>query len=222
MHLVPTPGTMEPRILETRDLGLMDYVAAHSLQKKLVEEKKLAPNTPDYLLLVEHPDVYTYGRKSKNPDRSLCFVDIERGGEDTFHTPGQIVGYPILSLDPAERDLHHYLRNLEAVLMDTLNDFGVPSFRRDNATGVWVTGEKKIASLGVAVSGWVTYHGFALNVDNDLSGFTKISPCGFKASVMTSLKEVMGAHCPDKESIKSGIRRHFSRRLGRTETPLTV
>ncbi len=195
--------------LEIRDLGLMAYEEAYALQKELVAQKRSDASLPDYLLLLEHPPVYTSGRKSQL-DPSVEKVAVERGGEDTFHNPGQLVAYPILSLNEAERDIHKFLRKLEDVVILTLADFGVAAERRVGATGVWIRGEtKKIASLGVAVSGWVTYHGLALNVSNDLKGFTRINPCGFEASVMTSLTERLGDQCPSLSEVKRALENRF-------------
>jgi lipoyl(octanoyl) transferase len=195
--------------LEIRDLGLVAYDEAYALQKELVALKRSEPTYPDVLLLLEHPDVYTSGRKSRS-ESAVHKVAIERGGEDTFHNPGQLVAYPILSLREKERDLHKYLRSLEEVVIGTLSDFGVEGERRHGATGVWIRGEnKKIASLGVAVSGWVTYHGLALNVSNDLTGFDGINPCGFQPSVMTSLEQRLGADCPAMSEVKRALENRF-------------
>lgn len=172
------------------DLGLMDYQTAYEKQLELVRNIK-AGVISDTLVLVEHLDVYTYGRKSKEPIPAHLpnVIAVERGGEATFHNPGQLVAYPILSLQEGERDVHSYLRRLEDLAIAVLERFGVKGERRSGATGVWIQGkQKKIASIGVAFSSWVSYHGIALNVENDLSGFQNINPCGFDASVMTSIK----------------------------------
>jgi len=195
--------------LDIRDLGLIAYEEAYALQKDLVAQKRQDVSLPDQLLLLEHPDVYTSGRKTKVAAQ-VPTVSVERGGEDTFHNPGQLVAYPILSLGEDERDLHKYLRRLEEVVMASLADFGVHSTRRPGATGVWIAGEaKKIASVGVAVSGWVTYHGVALNVSNDLTGFSRIHPCGFDANVMTSLAERLGDKCPSLSEVKRVFENRF-------------
>jgi lipoyl(octanoyl) transferase len=195
--------------LEVRDLGLIDYEQAYVLQKEIVSQKKDDPHLPDVLLLLEHPKVYTAGRKSKSA-AGVETVSVERGGEDTFHNPGQLVAYPILSLREGERDLHKFLRSLEEVLIGTLARFRIPCERREGATGVWIRGQdKKIASLGVAVSGWITYHGTALNVSNELDGFSRINPCGFQASVMTSMKEQLGERCPSLSEVKQAFQGRF-------------
>lgn len=201
------------------DIGLSDYDAVYSMQLDLVERKKKSKVGHDYLILVEHPDVYTYGRKSKVKapmDFSNVFF-VERGGEVTYHNPGQLVGYPILSLKESERDLHLHLRRLEWTIIDVLLDFGIEGERREGATGVWVAGkDKKIASIGVAVSAWVTYHGCALNVSNELAGFSRINPCGFNPRVMTSMQAELGSKCPSLMDVKNSFLDHFSENFGRS------
>lgn len=180
------------RQVEVLDLGLQDYKAVYLRQLSLVENRK-AGKVGDALVLVEHPDVYTFGRKNKDSVpplvRSIAF-EVERGGEGTYHNPGQLVAYPILKLQTGEQDLHLHLRRLEETVIQTLKEFSISGERRSGATGVWIEGApRKIASVGVAVRSWITYHGVALNVCNDLSGFKKINPCGFDASVMTSMEK---------------------------------
>lgn len=202
------------------DKGLEPYPVTYQHQLDLVRAKKHRVLTDDILILVEHPDVYTYGRKSRGVSGVAGFPSfaIERGGDVTYHNPGQIVGYPILSLNPEERDLHRHLRRLEDWLIETLGHFGVLAERREGATGVWVSGkQKKIASIGVAVSSWVTYHGFALNVSNELQGFSRIHPCGFPAEVMTSLNCELGQKSPSLAEVKKalirGFPKHFHRQI---------
>lgn len=200
------------RLLEIVDLGLSDYGTAYQRQRDLVRDKKTNPDLSDVLFLVEHPDVYTYGRKSKEPPPAWLpnVFGVERGGEVTFHNPGQLVGYPILALDEGERDVHRHLRRLEQLLIDVVESYGVKAGRREGFTGVWVgDGKRKIASLGVAFSGWVTYHGFALNVSNDLAGFSRISPCGLPSEVMTSLARETGASGLEMTEIKARISSGF-------------
>lgn len=190
----------------------MPYRAAWALQKELVAAR-LAGEAPDTLLLVEHEPVITVGRGAKGSylasgvwrvppqpgdSADACFValpggaraeviDVERGGQATYHGPGQLVAYPIVHLREGRRDLHAFLRALEQAVIDTLAELGLAAGRKPGATGVWIDGERKICSIGVAASRWVTYHGLALNVDPDLSHFAAINPCGFDATVMTSL-----------------------------------
>lgn len=209
------------RSLHIIDLNILDYESAHRLQLETMEAIRSGSQEEDVLFLVEHPPVYTFGRKSKND--SLLFGDaatfeIERGGEATYHNPGQLVVYPILKLENEERDVHGYLRKLEQSIIDTLSDFGLDSEAVPGATGVWLKSpKKKIASIGVAVRGWVTYHGIALNVENDLSGFKNINPCGFSAEVMTSLKDSIGSSSPSMELVKNRyvgkFLSHFPRNL---------
>ena len=181
------------------DLGKRDYKEAWKLQLDLVA-RRACDEIPDVLFFVEHPHVYTVGRKSHDQRRALrvggesilCYA-IERGGDVTYHGPGQLVGYPIFKLSEQERDLHGYLRDIERVLIHTCADFGISVDRRRGLTGVW-TNEKisrKIASIGVAVKHWVTYHGFALNVSTNLNFFHPINPCGLDASVMTSMEHYL-------------------------------
>ncbi len=187
------------------DLGQREYRSTWELQQRLVDER-IADQIPDVLILVEHPHVFTLGRRG---DRSnflsseLPVFHVERGGDVTYHGPGQIVGYPILKLAGPEQDIHGYLRRVEEVLIRTLRDFGVRAQRSQKQTGVWV-GDKKIASIGVAVKAWVTYHGFALNVNTDLTYFGKIRPCGLEPSVMTSMKELAGSPA-SMEDIKTKL-----------------
>lgn len=197
------------------DLGLFQYEKAYQYQKNLVEKKKSDPGLPDTLLLVEHPEVYTYGRKSvaveregdKEEAKEKSFI-IERGGEATFHNPGQLVCYPIMRL--INKDVHQYLRKLEGVIIAVLKDFKINGERKEGATGVWVAEKKrKIASVGIAVSGWVTYHGTALNVSNDLRGFHEIQPCGFSAEVMTSIEKERSM-APKMSLVKESFVEHFS------------
>jgi len=177
------------------DLGLRPYAEVWELQKQLVE-RVAAGESGDVLLLCEHPAVITLGRKSTIESDVLDagrfpIFPVERGGEATHHAPGQIVGYPILYLEESERDLHRVLRNLEEINIRALARQGIEAGRRSGLTGVWV-GDRKVTSVGLAVRKWVTYHGFALNVSNDVSGFDAIRPCGLTAEVMTSVEGLLG------------------------------
>ncbi len=185
--------------LTVRDLGRMAYREAWALQKRVVEARRQGSG-PDTLLVVEHESVVTVGRgmQGSAPAGALDVVEVERGGQATWHGPGQIVVYPIVKLAEGRRDLHAYLRALEQALIDALAGHGLGAGRRDGATGVWIDGARKIASLGVAADRWVTYHGLALNHETDLSGFAAISPCGFDASVMTSVRAELGRGAPGR------------------------
>ncbi len=197
------------------DLGTKEYLETYDLQKAWVERKKAAASEPDLLLLVEHPEVFTYGRKCgavTQINDGKKRVAIERGGDVTFHNPGQLVCYPLLQLEGIERSVPVFLRKLEEVLILTLANFGIEAGRKPSFTGVWVgNNERKIASLGVAITRWITYHGSALNVDNDLSGFFEINPCGLPSSIMTSMKKELGEECPSISEVKVAYVRHFSK-----------
>ncbi|MEM9807319.1 MAG: lipoyl(octanoyl) transferase LipB [Cyanobacteria bacterium P01_D01_bin.56] len=175
---------IQDRKLIVQDLGLIAYEVAWNYQKKLVSSRKENRALDDVLVLAEHPPVYTLGTAAKtefvhfdlhSPEYDI--YRVERGGEVTYHCPGQIVGYPILNLDRHQRDLHWYLRQLEAVIVNVLAHYGAVGERIDGMTGVWVDGYK-VAAIGIKVSRWITMHGFAVNVCPNLSGFERITPCG--------------------------------------------
>lgn len=177
--------------MDFRWLGRVNYAEGLSLQEELVEQRHKGL-IEDTVLLLEHDPVYTIGRTRdrsslRNPD-SLPFPVIEtnRGGQATFHGPGQLVGYLILDLNAYGRDLHHYLRELESLLIDFTAKFGITAQRRDGLTGVWID-NRKLASIGVGVRKWISMHGFGLNISSDLSGYEAITPCGISDVVMTSL-----------------------------------
>ncbi len=200
-----TSPALERRTLEVARLGRVGYARALALQADLVR-RRAADEIPDRLLLLEHPHVVTLGSRARRDhvlatDAQLRARGVElfragRGGDVTYHGPGQLVGYPILRLDSGRRDLHRYLRDLEEVLVRALAAFGVRAERADGLTGVW-TGGRKIAAIGIRVSsGWVTSHGFALNVDPDLGRFASIVPCGVRDRGVTSLAACTGASVP--------------------------
>jgi lipoyl(octanoyl) transferase len=180
--------------LWVRWLGRLDFADALKLQEKIVAQKRSDPNAANTILLLEHDPVYTIGR---TPDQSSLrgglhlphpFFRINRGGQATYHGPGQLIGYPIVDLRHWGQDLHKYLRWIESVLIEFLSRFGIEAQRREGLTGVWVR-QRKIASIGVGVRHWVTMHGFALNVRGDLSPFDQITPCGISNVVMTSIEK---------------------------------
>lgn len=176
-----------------RDLGLKEYEEVWNLQRKLVFERGEG-TAPDTVLLCQHPPVYTIGRSSKQeiPEGLPYPVHkVERGGDLTFHGPGQLVGYPILKLSEHGLKPRSYMHALEAVLSEAIRPFGVKAETVKGFTGLWV-GRKKLASIGVAVRGGVTYHGFALNVNNSLAPFRLIHPCKLESDVMTSMHKVLG------------------------------
>ena len=178
-------------------LGRMDFATALALQEEIVLKKRRDSSMEDQLLLLEHEPVYTIGR---TPDQSSLlgaghlphplFV-INRGGQATYHGPGQLMGYPIIDLRRCGQDLHKYLRWLEQLLIDLLAENGITASRRESLTGVWV-GNRKIVSIGVGVRHWITMHGFALNVSGDLSPFNHIVPCGIDNVAMTSMEKETG------------------------------
>nr|WP_199290602.1 lipoyl(octanoyl) transferase LipB [Synechococcus elongatus] len=179
--------------------GCLDYAQVWAWQRQLQDNRRNNPDRPDVLLLLEHPAVYTLGRGSSlahlkfDPQHPPAPVyRIERGGEVTHHAPGQLVGYPILNLRHHRCDLHWYLRQLEAVLILVLANYGLTGERIEGLTGVWVEG-KKLAAIGIQVSRWISLHGFALNVCPDLAGFEAIVPCGISDRAVGSLVEF----CPD-------------------------
>lgn len=207
------------------DLGVRAFADVWQLQLDLVAARQ-REEIPDTLLLVEHPHVLTMGRSARNQNvlapADMPIFQIERGGDVTYHGPGQLVGYPIFQLREAERDLHLYLRRLEEALIGALAELGIPGGRNPGWTGVWTEGvepRRKLASIGVAVkSRWVTYHGFALNVSTDLSRFGAINPCGLEATVMASISSTLGRTVAVAE-VRPIVVRHLERVFGRILTP---
>ncbi|MBI3405314.1 MAG: lipoyl(octanoyl) transferase LipB [Acidobacteria bacterium] len=186
------------------ELGLMGYSAAWDLQRRVVAGRK-ANHIPDVLLLCEHPHVITLGRNGKREhllasehllrQMNVEFAETDRGGDITYHGPGQIVGYPILNLNEHRRDVEWYVRQLEEVMIRSAADYGVEARRVAGKTGIWVdsaTGEEKLAAIGVHISRWVTSHGFAFNVSTDLRYFDLIVPCGIRDKRPTSLEKLLG------------------------------
>lgn len=209
------PHTRDPRHardarspLLVRDAGRIGYAAAHAWQQRLVDERA-RDASGDVVLLCEHESVITRGRGT-SADFLLIprfpVVDVERGGEATYHGPGQIVAYPIVALAEGRRDLHAWMRALEQAGLDALAACGLPAARRPGATGVWTSdGERKLMSIGVAARRWITWHGLALNHDPDLSHFGVIRPCGFGAEVMTSVRAELGAACPSRATLAAAL-----------------
>ena len=191
------------------DLGTAPYREVWARQLALVEQRQTG-QAPDTLIVVEHPHVFTLGRRRESKQNVLApgdveVVEIERGGDVTYHGPGQLVCYPIVLLEDGERDLHAFLRNLEEAVIKTCARAGVVADREPGKTGVWTTtalGRKKLCSMGIACRKWVTFHGLALNVTTDLSYFARINPCGFEASVMTSLDELVAV---DPAAVKAAL-----------------
>jgi lipoyl(octanoyl) transferase len=199
-------------------LGRVDYTEALELQRRLARDRISGALPQDVLLLVEHNPVVTLGRSSKEKHllssaeflagRGVELFEVERGGDVTFHGPGQLVGYPIFDLKRHKQDLHWYLRQLERALIEALGEYGIPGERSTGYTGVWTRG-KKIASIGVHARDWVTWHGFALNVTTDLSYFDLIVPCGISGVVMTSMARELGSE-PSAEKVMASVTTAFA------------
>ncbi|WP_233718361.1 lipoyl(octanoyl) transferase LipB [Nostoc mirabile] len=198
--------------------GLMPYLEAHGWQRSLLTERIHDPSLDDVLILLEHPPVYTLGQGSNSDflkfhiDKGLYDVHrVERGGEVTYHCPGQLVGYPILNLQRYRKDLHWYLRELEEVIIRVLAVYGLQGERIPAFTGVWLQG-RKVAAIGIKVSRWITMHGFALNVCPDMTGFERIVPCGISDKPVGSLAEwIPGITC---EEVRFYVAQSFAEVFG--------
>ena len=210
---------MAERELWTVSLGRLSYAEALELQRSIARDRISGAISQDVLLLLEHPPVVTLGRgaKEKNlvasPDylqsKGVELFEVERGGDVTFHGPGQLVGYPIIDLKRHRQDLHWYLRKIEEALINTLADYGIPGERNTAFTGVWTRG-RKIASIGVHARDWVTWHGFALNVTTDLSFFDLIVPCGIDGVVMTSIARELGLEDVAAQDVRDRVTAKFA------------
>ncbi len=189
------------------DLGLVSYEKAYDLQRKLHKFRREG-RIDDVLILLEHEPVVTIGRGGERHNilvsdellqsKGIRVFEIDRGGDVTLHCPGQLVGYPILDLKIYGKNIHKYLRNLEEVIIRSLKVYEIDGQRIENHTGVWV-GEKKIASIGIGIKGWITFHGFSLNINSDLSYFSLIRPCGFESRTVTSMSEILGSRVEPKD-----------------------
>ena len=180
--------------LDHRDWGRREYGAALVEMRQLHAARRRG-EIPDTLVLVEHPPVITVGVQGREGDvlpEGIPVFDVERGGKSTYHGPGQLVGYPIVDLEPRGRDVRHYVRDLEEIVIQALAEQSLAAGRVEGQRGVWVAGRRKIASVGIAVESWVAFHGFALNVDPDLSVFRSFRPCGLSGDVMTSVSRERG------------------------------
>ena len=221
-----------------KDLGHKDYKETWNYQESLFEEivelkrKNRAENTdlptPNYFLFVEHPHVYTLGKSGHIENllideaalakKGATFYKINRGGDITYHGPGQIVGYPIIDLENFFTDIHKYLRSLEEVIIRTLADYGIKGERSEGETGEWLDVgtpfARKICAMGVRASRWVTMHGFALNVNTDLGYFDNIIPCGIRGKAVTSLNVELSKEKVDTEEVKTLILKHFEEIFG--------
>jgi len=198
--------------LKVMDLGMSSYETVWGLQKEL-QARRISGKIGDHLLLVEHEPVYTLGKIShkshllRSNDYGISVIQTDRGGDITFHGPGQLVGYPILDLHRYRRSVSWYMRSLEKIIIDVLSDFRINADRKKGLTGVWIQDEK-VAALGVRISRWVTMHGFALNVDPDLSFYEGIIPCGIRDLGVTSMATLLG-HDIDMSAVKKALVNHF-------------
>lgn len=231
--------------VQFQDLGLKDYKETWDYQEKLFQEileiksqnrknEKNQQETPNYFLFVEHPHVYTLGKSGHIENmllneeqlkaKNATFYKINRGGDITYHGPGQVVGYPILDLDNFFTDIHKYLRFLEEAIIKTLADYGLKGTRSEGETGVWLDVgtpfARKICALGVRASRWVTMHGFALNVNSDLGYFDNIIPCGIRGKAVASLNVELGVEKVNEEEVKQKILNYFQELFGAELTNL--
>jgi len=222
------------KTIRLQDLGNKDYKETWDYQEVLfkdvvdlkIKNRREETNleTPNYFLYVEHPHVYTLGKsgdlsnlllsEKQLADKGAAFYKINRGGDITYHGPGQIVGYPILDLENFFTDIHKYLRFLEEAIILTLSEYNIQSSRSEGETGVWLgvgtPFARKICAMGVRASRWVTMHGFALNVNANLGYFDNIIPCGIKGKAVTSLNVELGVEKVNEEEVKQKILKHFS------------
>ena len=198
------------------DLGSINYKEAWDLQKSILD-LRYKNGIDDVLLLLEHPHTYTLGKTAHRENlisnieylqkNKISVYDIDRGGDVTYHGPGQIVGYPIIDLNNWEKDTHKYLRALEEIIIKTCKDYGIDATRKSEHTGVWIE-DRKVAAIGIKVSRWITMHGFAFNVNTDLNLFNGIIPCGIEDKDVTSLKRELNRDV-ELEEVKSTILKYF-------------
>ena len=209
------------REIQHWEMGIVPYEEAHELQHLLMNAKKNGVKE-DYLITLEHPHTYTIGSSGSEDNllvnseylktRGIALQHIGRGGDITYHGPGQLVAYPILDLNHFQKDLHKYLRDLEEVLMLTVKQFGITAERKNGLTGIWVNDEK-LASIGIRMSKWITMHGSALNVATDLSLFDNIIPCGIRDKKVTSMSKILG-YAIDIEDVTPVYVNSFSNLFG--------
>ena len=208
---------MEKKILTYCDLGIIDYKEAWNLQNE-IHSKRVSGEVEDYLLLLEHPNTYTLGKTAHKENlissedylkkNQIAVYDIDRGGDITYHGPGQIVGYPIIDLNNWQKDSHKYLRALEEVIIKTCRDYDLKCERNPKHTGVWI-GDRKIAAIGIKISRWITMHGFAFNVNTDLNLFNGIIPCGIQDKSVTSLSNELKIEI-DIQEVKEKLLKNFT------------
>ena len=196
------------------DLGLSDFNDTWELQKKL-QSKRILNEIKDHFLIVEHHPVYTLGKNAPkehllNSQKNISVIQTDRGGNITFHGPGQLVGYPILDLNKYKRSITWYMRKLEQLIIDILGNYNIIAHRKKGLTGVWVRNEK-IAALGVRISKWVTMHGFSININPNLEYYKFIIPCGIEDYGITSMEKIMGDEVPSMDEIKLTVKNLFSK-----------
>ncbi len=232
-NYIKQPQIMNKKV-EVQDLGLKDYKETWDYQEEVFKEildlkirnrrEELDLETPNYLLMVEHPHVYTLGKsgdlenlllsEAQLKAKNASFYKINRGGDITYHGPGQLVGYPILDLENFFTDIHKYLRILEETIILTLQEYGLKPERSKGETGVWLDVNtpfaRKICAMGVRASRWVTMHGFALNVNADLGYFDNIIPCGIRGKAVTSLNVELGQKEVSMKEVEEKVLKHFS------------
>ena len=208
--------------LLVRDLGFVPYEAAHQLQRSIVKRLQMGDGN-EMLYLLEHPHVITMGRNATKKAviagaaqlmaEGVNLVNTDRGGDVTYHGPGQLIGYPLIRLEEGRRDIRRYVTDVEEVLIRTLDDFNIEGHRDERGRGVWIE-NRKIASVGIRISRWVTSHGFALNVRTDLSKFSLIHPCGIVGCEMTSIEKELDEPV-DMSLVKARVTGHFEAVFGR-------
>lgn len=218
---------MKEKVLKYSDLGFIDYKKTWDLQKDIVSNR-LKGEVEDVLLLLEHPNTYTLGKTADRfnlksseeylKENHISVYDIDRGGDITYHGPGQVVGYPIIDLNNWYKDTHKYLRALEEVIIKTCTEYNLFCERNPKYTGVWIN-DRKIAAIGIKVSRWITMHGFAFNVNTDLNLFNGIIPCGIQDKSVTSLAEELNTEV-DIQEVKQKLLNNFKEILGYTNVSI--
>lgn len=198
------------------DLGISEFKDTWNLQKEL-QEKRILGEIEDQLILVEHPAVYTLGKNASKEHilkkkEGISIIQTDRGGNITFHGPGQLVGYPILDLNFYKRSITWYMRELEQLMIDVLKEYGIEGSTKKGLTGTWVK-DHKIAALGVRISRWVTMHGFSLNINPDLNYYQDIIPCGIQGYGVTSMAVIMGEEVPSMDEVKIKMVDYFKNRF---------
>ncbi len=209
------------KVLTVYQLGMIEYDRAYHFQQKLLKQR-IEGEIEDTLLILEHPPTLTFVKsddlenllisRDGLQERGVSLFPTDRGGNITWHGPGQVVGYPIMNLQERDKDIHKFIFDLQEVIIRVLNDFSIEAFRDERHVGVWV-GQEKIAAIGIKVTNWVTKHGFALNVNNDLEYFSLINPCGIMDKGVTSMARILGRDVP-METVVKRILGHFSSVFG--------